>query len=260
MTILDEIVRDKRDELVRRRRARSEAELRSACRGLGPAQDVERALRPPRGGVAVIAEVKKASPSRGVLSETLDPVALARTYAAAGAAAISVLTDEKYFHGRLEDLTAVRAAVDVPLLRKDFTIDEYQVWEARAAGADAVLLIVGALDDHRLADLFAASKGVGVAALVEVHTASELDRALAASARVIGINNRDLRTFETRIQTTIDLVPRIPPGPVIVSESGFFTAADVRRVTDVGITAILVGEALVRAPDPAVTLRELVGA
>jgi indole-3-glycerol phosphate synthase len=260
VTILDDIIRDKRDELRRRRTVATGAELRTACDRLGPAREFEAALRPPRGRVSVIAEVKKASPSRGVLSATLDPVALAGTYADAGAAAISVLTDEKYFRGRLDDLIAVRAAVAVPLLRKDFTIDEYQVWEARAAGADAVLLIVAALDDAVLGDLLAVSKAAGVAALVEAHTASEVDRALAAGASIIGINNRDLKTFETRIETTIDLAPRIPPGPVVVSESGFFTATDVRRVIDVGITAVLVGEALVRAPDPRRTLGDLIGA
>jgi indole-3-glycerol phosphate synthase len=259
-SILEEILRDKREEVARRRMVRSEADLRSACDRLDPARDLEAALRPPRGQVAVIAEVKKASPSRGVLAEALDPVALARAYAGAGAAAISVLTDEKYFRGRLDDLIAVRSVVDVPLLRKDFTIDEYQVWEARAAGADAVLLIVAALDDRALSDLLAASKAVGVAALVEAHTAPEVDRALAAGARIIGINNRDLTTFETRIETTIGLAPRIPPGPVVVSESGFFTAADVRRVVDVGVTAVLVGEALVTAPDARRTLVDLVHA
>jgi indole-3-glycerol phosphate synthase len=259
-SILDDIVRDKRDEVARRRIVRSEADLRSACERLGPARDLDAALRPPTGQVAVIAEVKKASPSRGVLAESLDPVALARTYAGAGAAAISVLTDEKYFRGRLDDLVRVRAAVEAPLLRKDFTIDEYQVWEARAAGADAVLLIVAALDDASLGDLLAASKAIGVAALVEAHTASEIDRALAAGARIIGINNRDLKTFETRIETTLALAPRIPPGPIVVSESGFFTAADVRRVVDVGITAVLVGEALVTSPDVRRTLDDLVHA
>jgi indole-3-glycerol phosphate synthase len=207
--------------------------------------------------VRVIAELKKASPSRGVLAADFDPVALARVYAGNGAAAISVLTDEKYFQGRLELLGAVRRVVDVPLLRKDFTIDEYQVWEARAAGADAVLLIVGILEDPLLGELLAAANVLGLGALVEIHTAAELERALAAGAGVIGINNRDLRTFETTLDTTLALLPSIPRGPVVVSESGFFTAADVRKVADAGAHAVLVGEALVRAADAGAKLREL---
>lgn len=257
MSILDAIVADKRQELAERRRTTPRTRLEATCRELPPPRDFDAALRPPRGQVRVIAELKRASPSRGVLSTTFDPEALARVYAQHGAAAISVLTDEKYFQGRLETLAAVRAVVDVPLLRKDFTIDEYQVWEARASGADAVLLIVSILDDARLVDLLAASKAVGLGALVEVHTAAELDRALAAGAGVIGINNRDLTTFETSLDTTLALIPSIPPGPIIVSESGFFTGADVRRVVAAGAHAVLVGEALVRAGDPGAKLREL---
>jgi indole-3-glycerol phosphate synthase len=201
--------------------------------------------------------VKKASPSRGVLRADLDPVALAATYARHGADAISVLTDAKYFCGSLEDLAAVRAAVDVPLLRKDFTLDEYQLWEARATGADAVLLIVAILAPVQLRDLAAAAKGLGLAALVEVHTEAELETALGAGARLLGINNRDLRTFETRLETTLGLLPLIPPGPIVVSESGFFTGADVRRVVDAGAHAVLVGEGLVKADDVAAKIREL---
>ena len=151
----------------------------------------------------------------------------------------------------------MRAAVDVPLLRKDFTIDEYQLWESRAAGADAVLLIVSILEPERLAELAAAAKGLGLAALVECHTAAELDQALAAGSRIVGINNRDLATFETRITTTLELLPLIPPGPIVVSESGFFTAADVRQVVAAGAHAVLVGEGLVRAGDVPAKIREL---
>src|SRR5262245_7332135 len=183
MSILDRIVADKRDELTRRRTDVPLRALHQTCGTLPAPRPFEERLRPAPGRVSVIAEVKKASPSRGVLSDAVDPVALARTYASHGAAAVSVLTDEKYFRGHLDDLRAVRAAVDVPLLRKDFTLDEYQVWEARAAGADAVLLIVAILDDAALRDLLAIAKGVGLAALVEVHTPAELDRALAQSAR-----------------------------------------------------------------------------
>src|SRR6266481_3102397 len=203
-----------------------------------------------------VAARKTATP-RAALEADLDPVALASTYARHGVDAISVLTDAKYFRGSLDDLVAVRAVVDVPLLRKDFTLDEYQLWEARAAGADAILLIVAMLEPERLRDLAAAAKGLGLAALVECHTAAELDVALATGARVIGINNRDLATFETRIETTLALLPQIPPGPIVVSESGFFTGADVRRVIDAGAHAVLVGEGLVKATDVAAKIREL---
>jgi indole-3-glycerol phosphate synthase len=257
LTILDEIVRDKRDEVARRRRATPRAELERACRTLPAARDFEAALTPRAGGVALIAEVKKASPSRGVLAANLDPVALAQTYARAGAAALSVLTDEKYFQGRLELLAAIRVVVSVPLLRKDFTIDEYQLWESRAAGADAVLLIVAILDGDLLRELLAGAKGLGLAALVEAHTATELDRALAAGARIVGINNRDLRSFETRIETTLALLPGVPPGPIVVSESGFETAEQVRAVVAAGAHAVLVGETLVCATDVAAKVREL---
>ena len=258
--MLIEIVRDKRVELEERRRATPRAELERRCRDLAPARDFEGALQPPRGGVRLIGEVKRASPSRGVLVADFDPVRFARIYAEHGAAAISVLTDKKYFQGSLEFLADVRAAVAVPLLRKDFTIDEYQLWESRAAGADAVLLIVSILEQGLLRDLMTAAKGLGLAALVEIHTAAELERALAAGARIIGINNRDLRTFTTRIETTLTLAPTIPPGAIVVSESGFDRAEQVRAVVAAGAHAILVGEGLVTAPDPAVKVRELISA
>jgi indole-3-glycerol phosphate synthase len=184
-------------------------------------------------------------------------VGLATTYARHGAAAISVLTDEKYFQGSLDLLEAVRAHVEVPLLRKDFTLDEYQLWEARAAGADAILLIVSILGPSHLRDLQAAAKGLGLASLVEVHAAEELDVALRAGAAIIGINNRDLRTFETHIETTLALLPQIPPGPIVVSESGFSRGDEVRRVVAAGAHAVLVGEALVRAADVGAKVREL---
>jgi indole-3-glycerol phosphate synthase len=192
-----------------------------------------------------------------VLAPTFDPVGLATTYARHGAAAISVLTDAKYFQGTLELLEAVRAAVAVPLLRKDFTLDEYQLWEARAAGADAILLIASILDPVELRDLQAAAKGLGLASLVEVHTARELDVALGAGAAIVGINNRDLRTFETHIETTLALLPQIPPGPLVVSESGFSRGDEVRRVAAAGAHAVLVGEGLVRAADVGAKVREL---
>jgi indole-3-glycerol phosphate synthase len=184
-------------------------------------------------------------------------VGLARVYAAHGVAAISVVTEEKYFEGSLDLLGAIRTAVETPLLRKDFLLEEYQLWESRAAGADAVLLIVGILDPVRLRDLVRGAKEVGVATLVEAHTAAEVDAALGAGARVLGINNRDLRTFETRIETTLELLPGVPPGPIVVSESGFVTGADVRRVMAAGAHAVLVGETLVRASDRPAKIAEL---
>ncbi|MBI4636913.1 MAG: indole-3-glycerol phosphate synthase TrpC [Candidatus Rokubacteria bacterium] len=257
MSILDDIVGDKRAEVARSRLATPAGTLAARCRALPPARDFAAALRPVAGSVALIAEVKRASPSRGVLGDALDPLGLATTYAEHGAAAISVLTDAKYFQGSLDLLEAIRAAVDVPLLRKDFIIDEYQLWESRAAGADAVLLIVAILESRSLRDLLDAAKGLGLAALVEAHTAGEVDVALATGARILGINNRDLRTFETRIETTLDLLPLVPPGPVVVSESGFFTGSQVRAVAAAGAHAVLVGEGLVTAADIPAKLREL---
>src|SRR5216110_1520888 len=240
MSVLQEIVANTREEVAQRRTATPRAALERRCADATPALDFEGALRPSPGAVRLIAEVKKASPSRGVLTEDLDPATLAATYAAHGADAISVLTDRKYFRGSLDDLRAVRAAVDVPLLRKDFTVDEYQLWESRAAGADAILLIVAILEPALLRDFLAAAKGLGLGALVEAHTAAEVDVALGAGATIVGINNRDLRTFETRLETTLALVPTIPPGVTVVSESGFATADDVRRVVAAGAHAVLV--------------------
>jgi indole-3-glycerol phosphate synthase len=259
VSILDTIVRDKRDEVAQRRVVSPRATLERTCAGLAPTRDFAAALRPAPGGVALIAEVKKASPSRGLLApdRPWDPVGLARTYAANGAAAISVLTDEKYFQGHLGLLAEIRPNVPVPLLRKDFTIDEYQLWESRAAGADAILLIVAVLEPSLLRDLLAASKGLGLGALVETHTAAEVDVALGAGATIVGINNRDLRSFETRLETTISLLPAIPPGVTVVSESGFAHAADVQRVVSAGAHAVLVGEGLVRAADVGAKVREL---
>jgi indole-3-glycerol phosphate synthase len=207
--------------------------------------------------VRLIAEVKRASPSQGLFRADLDPIAQASTYAAAGAAAVSVLTDARYFHGSLDDLVQVRRAVPVPVLRKEFIVDEYQLWEAREAGADAVLLIVAALEDAVLRDLLGAAKGAGLATLVEVHTAGELDRALRLGAPVIGINNRDLQTLTTTLAPSLALLPQIPPGPIAVSESGLRTGADVAQVVAAGAHAVLVGETLLRADDVAAKVREL---
>jgi indole-3-glycerol phosphate synthase len=258
MGVLDEIVAHKRSELAELKPRRPLPDLIAACRGLAPARDFEAALRPGAGErVRLIAEVKRGSPSKGVFRGDLDPVAQARIYADAGAAAVSVLTDAKYFHGSLDDLIAVRAAMPIPVLRKEFIVDEYQLWEARAAGADAVLLIVAALEDAALRDLLHAAKGAGLATLVVVHTAGELDRALRLGAPVIGVNNRDLQTLTTSLEPSLRLLPQIPPGPLTVSESGLASGADVEAVVAAGAHAVLVGETLLRASDVAAKVREL---
>jgi indole-3-glycerol phosphate synthase len=255
--ILDQIVRDKHDEIAQRRAQTSAAELERRCGQRPPTRDFESAVLPTPGGVKLIAEIKRASPSRGVLAERVDPIELARAYAEHGAAAISVVTDEKYFHGSLDLLESIRRSVPLPILRKDFILDEYQLWESRGAGADAVLLIVAILPPPLLSALLATAKGLGLAALVEAHTAAELEIAVTAGARIVGINNRDLATFETRIETTLDLAPTVPPGPIVVSESGFERAEQVRAVVAAGAHAVLVGESLVRAPDVGAKVREL---
>ena len=258
MGVLDEIVAHKRAEVAALKARRPVGTVAAACRGLASARDFEAALRPPAGTrVRLIAEVKRASPSQGLFRADLDPIAQATTYAAAGAAAVSVLTDARYFHGSLDDLVQVRRAVPVPVLRKEFIVDEYQLWEAREAGADAVLLIVAALEDAALRDLLSAAKGAGLATLVEVHTAGELDRALRLGAPVIGVNNRDLQTLTTTLAPSLALLPQIPLGPIAVSESGLRTGADVAQVVAAGAHAVLVGETLLRADDVAAKVREL---
>jgi indole-3-glycerol phosphate synthase len=258
MGILDEIVGHKRVEVAARRAAHPRALLEEACRRLPPARPFGAALRPaPPERVRLIAEVKRASPSTGVLDAGLDPARQAGAYAAAGAAAVSVLTDARYFRGSLEDLRAVRAAVALPVLRKEFIVEEYQLWESRAAGADAVLLIVAALPAAALEDLCQAARGVGLEALVEVHTEAELARALALGAPIIGVNNRDLQTLQTSLAPSLRLLPLVPPGCLAVSESGIGSAADVLRVVEAGARAVLVGEGLVRARDVRAKVREL---
>ena len=260
MTILEKILCDKADEVAERRRRCPLAELRRMVQDLPPARDFLAALRddgatreiPPR----VIAEVKKASPSRGVIRPDFDPVAIARTYAANGAAALSILTDAKYFQGALSFLDDISQTVTLPLLRKDFTIDAYQVYESRVAHADALLLIVAALEIGELEDFLGLAHELGMAALLEVHTIEELERSLPLHPHLIGINNRDLRTFQTDIETTLRLLPSIPSDVVVVSESGINSAADVRRLRNNGVHAFLIGESLMRAPDPGVQLRE----
>ena len=256
-TILDEIVAHKRGEIERRRRALPLEAVQAAAQQAPPARDLAAALRRP--GVSLVAEIKRTSPSKGPLRPDLDPVALARAYEAHGAAAISVLTDGRFFGGSLADLAAVRESIDLPILCKDFLLDPYQVYEARVAGADAVLLIVAALDDGALRDLYRLAGDLGMAALVEVHDAGELVRALALRPAIVGVNNRDLRTFEVDLETTARLRPLVPQGTLLVAESGVRDRADVERVSAIGADAALVGEALVRAADPGARVRELLG-
>jgi indole-3-glycerol phosphate synthase len=206
---------------------------------------------------AIIAEIKRASPSRGLFAPDADPARLAESYARGGAAALSVLTEERHFAGSLPDLEAARAAAPLPVLRKDFTLDPYDVAEAAAHGADAVLLIAALLETGRLRRLREYAEALGLAALVEVHNRAELEAALEAGARLIGVNNRDLRTFEVRLETSLELAPHLPAGALKVSESGIGSAAEVRRLREAGFHAFLVGEHLMTAPDPAAAVRAL---
>ena len=255
-TILDRIVAAKRQEVAEHQARTPLSALERRIAELPPPHNFAGALVGDR--VRVIAEVKKASPSRGVLRADLDPAGLARAYVDAGAAALSVLTD-RHFQGTLEDLAAVRqAAPGVPVLRKDFVVDPYQLYEARAHGADAALLIVACLSPQELRALLREAMGLWVQCLVEVHTEGELRAALEVGAEVVGINNRDLRTFHTDLAVTERLAPLVPPGRLVVSESGIATREDVERVRRCGVHAVLVGEALVTAPDPGARLRALV--
>jgi len=257
--ILQRILATKAEEVAAARRERPPAAVVAAARAAAPPRDFEAALRAKiaAGRPAVIAEIKKASPSRGVLREHFDPPAIAASYEAGGAACLSVLTDRPYFQGAPEYLTAARAACALPALRKDFIVDDYQVAEARALGADAILLIVAALDDARLASLEACARDFGMAVLVEVHDAAELDRALALRTPLVGINNRNLRSFEVSLATTLDLLPRIPGDRLVVTESGILAPADVATMRAHGVHAFLVGEAFMRAEDPGAALATL---
>lgn len=259
-SILAEILGRKREEIAAARAARPPGELEARARAAGPIRPLAAALRRrPGEPIRAIAEIKRASPSAGPIRPGADPAGIAREYAAAGAAAVSVLTDQAFFDGRLEFLDQVRAAVDLPLLRKDFIIDSYQVLEARAAGADAVLLIAAALEPGQLADLVAEAARHQLDALVEVHSEDEADLAVACGARLVGVNHRDLATFTMDMGLTARLAPRLPPDAVLVAESGIRTAADVRVLAEAGAHAVLVGEALMRAPSPGAALRQLLG-
>jgi len=259
--ILDRILATKADEVAAAKRLRPWADVDAAARAAPPPRDFVQAMRAKIAGghAAVIAEIKKASPSRGVLREAFDPPAIAASYAAAGAACLSVLTDRSYFQGAPEFLTAARAACTLPALRKDFIVDQYQIAEARALGADAILLIVAALDDARMAALEACARDYGMAVLVEVHDATELDRALRLATPLVGINNRNLRTFDVSLATTLGLLPRIPAERLVITESGILAPPDVAAMRAAGVHAFLVGEAFMRAPDPGAALSVLFG-
>ena len=257
-SILDRIVADKPREIAAAQERVSTAELERRIAALPPPRDFRAALE--RGGdVQVIAEVKKASPSAGVLRADFDPVVIAQTYERHGAACISVLTDEPSFQGHLSYLHDIRAAVNVPLLRKDFLIDRYQLLEARVAGADAVLLIAEILDDKALSRLLREATELGLQALVELYDRENLPRVLDSGARLIGVNNRDLRTFVTRLEHTLDLAAALPPDVCLVSESGIRCRADLDRLRAHGVRAVLVGETLMRAADIGKQLDELRG-
>ncbi len=256
--ILDSIIEHKRKELQTDQEQIPLAKLKAKIANLPATKDFKRAISQPD-SINLIAEVKKKSPSKGIIREDFDPVSIAKTYAENGATAISVLTDVKFFDGSLDFLTAIREEVDVPLLRKDFTIDPYHIYQARVAGADAVLLIVAVLSSEQLCEFVEIASSLSMASLVEVHTAAELDIALDIGAEIIGINNRDLRTFNTDLSTTYKLREVIPSDRVVVSESGIYTRSDVESLRDVGIDAILVGESLMRSTDIGEKVRQLIG-
>jgi indole-3-glycerol phosphate synthase len=257
--ILDKIVAVKRDEISLARRRRDLPSLRRDAESLGGQRDFVGALRGKiaAGAAAVIAEIKKASPSKGVLREHFVPGEIATSYERHGAATLSVLTDVQFFQGSAAYLEQARAACRLPVLRKDFMVDAYQVFEARAMGADCILLIAACLDDAQMADLEAQAQALGMAVLVEVHDGAELERALRLKTPLVGINNRNLRTFEVTLETTLGLLAQVPPERLLVTESGILGPADVKRMGAAGVHAFLVGEAFMRADDPGAALASL---
>ena len=257
-SILERILADTRVDVERRKDDTPLGALRSRIAFAPQPRDFQAALA--EDGISLIAEFKRASPSKGEIRPGAVPSEIAKTYAAAGARAMSVLTNQKYFEGSDDDLVDARGAVELPVLRKDFIIDEYQIYEARCLGADAVLLIAAALSGRALVDFIRLSGDIGLTALVETHSEDEVDLALEAGASIIGINNRDLTTFETTLETTERLRVGIPPGPIIVSESGIHTVDDMLRLRQVGVDAVLVGESLMRSTDIGAHVGRLLGA
>ena len=256
-TILDRIVEARRAAIEHRKRLLPEAVLRIGVTKAEPVRNFAAALT--RDALNVIAELKKASPSRGVLREDFDPKALALQFERAGAVALSVLTEEGFFQGSLKDMRAARAACALPVLRKDFIVDPWQVWEARATNADSFLLMVAILPDRALRELLALGHELGIEPLVEVHTREELSRALEARARIVGVNNRDLRNMEVRLETSLELIEAVPDECIAVSESGIRSPADLVRLRSAGFDAFLIGEHLMGSPDPAAALQHLLG-
>ena len=260
MNILDKIVEEKKREIAKLpARIIAAGDLRDALLEHGERRDFIAALKNPRGDVALIAEVKKASPSAGIICKDFDPVRIAKEYEAAGASCLSVLTDEKFFQGSLDYLRQIRSAVKLPLLRKDFIIDERQILEAIEWGADAILLIVSILSDDQLKKFHSLAVDAGLTVLVEVHDAVEMERALKIGAELIGVNNRDLKTFKVDLATTENLAAKLGDGRILVAESGIHTRADVEHLKKCGASAILVGESLLRDGDIKTKIRELIG-
>ena len=256
--ILDEIVAYKKEELVETKRRAPLADIRARAAEAGPLRGFGKALSAGT-DIRLIAEVKKASPSKGVIRQDFDPVKIAGVYEQSGAACLSVLTEKKYFQGSLDYLGAIRKAVGLPLLRKDFIIDEYQIHEARAGGADAILLIAACLERRQLEDFLGSAHQLGMDVLVESHTHQELDKALLSGATLVGINNRDLQSFTVSLDTTLSLLKDIPDDRVVVSESGIRSRDDVMKLRQAGVDAILVGESLMREKDIGEKVKELLG-
>lgn len=255
-TVLDQILEARLLEVAHRKKVLPETALKYGVKAATPLRDFSAAISKP--GINILAELKPASPSLGVIRDPFDPIALATSFEAAGAAALSVLTEGEFFRGSLKNLRDARKSIQLPVLRKDFIFDPWQVWETRANDADSFLLIVAALRQQQLIELIALGRELGMQPLVEVHTAEELGRAIGAGAKIIGVNNRNLKTLEVRIDTSFDLIDRIPDDCIAVSESGIRTAADLARLRVAGFDAFLVGTSLMLATDPAAALSELV--
>jgi indole-3-glycerol phosphate synthase len=255
VSVLQRILEVKRGEIAAAKQHSPLSSIENRAHAAPPVRDFVAALRARK--PAVIAEIKKASPSRGVLRADFDPAAIAQSYEKAGAACISVLTDRQFFQGDAAHLAAARAACALPILRKDFVIEPYQVLESRAFGADCILLIAACLTKDQMIELERLAASLAMAVLVEVHDATELEAALALRTPLIGVNNRNLKTFETRLETTLELLPRIPPSRIVVTESGILATADVSRMRSAGVNTFLVGEAFMRSPDPGAALASL---
>src|SRR6267143_960235 len=256
-TVLDRILESRRAEVEHRKKVLPETALKYGVKAASPVRDFSAALS--RDGLNVLAELKPASPSHGVLREPFHPPALATALESAGAAALSVLPESEFFRGSLKNLRDARKSANLPVLRKDFIFDPWQVWETRANDSDSLLLMVAVLQDAQLRDLIALTREVGMEPLVEVHTADELDRALSAGSRIIGVNNRDLKTLEVRVETSFELIARIPDHCIAISESGLRSHDDLRKLREAGFDAFLIGEHLMLAPDPAAALVQLLG-